>query len=134
MGSYNQIDSQVTPRADGGYTLVLKGETQIVQPITAEGFFPRQQIYSQIQLIGQGENWSYRNQPGFYYEYQKDIECKNANWDIGYAWVDQNRENIYLNFYWIDSPNSLKKSRINGKIKIKNLQHNKSFRQTPRCA
>jgi hypothetical protein len=120
FGSYNQIDSQVSPREDGGYTLTLKGQTQIVQPVTAEGFFPKQSIYSQIQLIGLGKNWEYRNQHGFYYQYPKDIECKNSYWDIGYAWVDEKRENIYLNFYWIDSPNSLKESKVNGKYKIRN--------------
>jgi len=120
LGTYSQIDSQVTQRADGGYTLTLKGQTQIVQPITAEGFFPKQPIYSQIELIGPGKNWKYRNQKGFYYQFPKDIECKNSYWDIGYAWVDEKRENIYLNFYWVNSPSSLKESRINGRYKITN--------------
>ncbi|MDH4318573.1 MAG: hypothetical protein OEV64_09310 [Desulfobulbaceae bacterium] len=118
LGSYSQIESEVTKRDDGGYTLLLKGHTRHMIPITAEGFFPKQGIYRQIELIGEGTSWKHKNQPGFYYPYPEKVKCQHPNWDIGYAWVDEGKKNIYINFYWIDHPNSLKESTINGAYRI----------------
>jgi hypothetical protein len=120
LGSYNIVESDVVQKTDGGYTLRLGGHTQHIQPISAEGFFPKQSIYYTIDLLGPGEDLTYRNQPGFYYSFPEDISSNKKHWDFGYAWVDLNREFIYLNFYWIDSPNSVKESRVNGKYKIEN--------------
>jgi hypothetical protein len=87
-------------------------------PITAEGFFPKKQIYNKIVLKGKGEDWSYRNQPGYFYSFPEDIEALLGSWDIGYAWVDKSRETIYLNFYWVKSPDSIAESDVNGVYKI----------------
>ena len=119
LGSYNQIESEVTKREDGGYTLLLRGYTRYMIPITAEGFFPKQGIYRQIDLIGEGIDWEYRNQRGYYYPYPDKVDSHHPHWDIGYAWVDKEKKNIYINFYWIDSPDSLKETRINGAYRIK---------------
>jgi len=119
FGTSKNIDHKVKERSDGGYTVTLSGTIRHLTPITPEGAFPKQQIYYQIELKGKGKDWSYRNQPGFYYSYPDDIECKTPHWDIGYAWVDQNRQTIYLNLYWLKSPDSLWESDINGTYKIK---------------
>ena len=119
LGAYQNVDYQVIQKDDGGYTVNIKGYTQIVAPITAEGSFPKQQLNYQIELVGDGKEWTYRNQPGFYFSFPKDIHCKREPGEIGYAWVDINKEYIYLNFYWIQAPDSLIESRLNGKYKIK---------------
>ena len=118
FGTYKDIKHEVKKRPDGGYTITLSGTIRYLSPITAEGVFPKNNIYYQIDLKGKGKDWSYRNQPGFYYSYPDDIESKTPSWDIGYAWVDKDRKRIYLNFNWINSPNSLSKSEINGAYKI----------------
>lgn len=120
LGSYQQMDHQVLTREDGGFSIIIKGHTQHIQPITAEGFFPKVPINYQIDLIGKGKDWSYKNQPGFYYSYPKTVKFnKIVSWDYGYVWVDQKREYIYLNFYWVVGPDDLEGSKISGKYKIK---------------
>jgi len=118
FGSNRQLNHQVKKRDDGGFTIVINGTIQHFIPITAEGFFPKEPVNYRVELIGKGKDWSYRNQPGFYYSYPDSIKGELSSWDIGYAWVDEKKENIYLNFYWIASPDSLAKSKINGKYKI----------------
>ena len=94
-----------------------------MSPITAEGFFPKQKVHYVIELKGNGKDGLYRNQPGFHYSYPDTIECKqHFSWDFGYAWVDKNYENIYINFYWVKAPDSLRDSEISGKYKIKQIQ------------
>ncbi len=88
-------------------------------PITAEGFFPKKPINYEIRLKGKGKEWSYRNQPGYFYSFPEDIDAKPQSWDMGYVWVDRNRETIYLNFYWVKSPDALTESEINGAYKVK---------------
>jgi hypothetical protein len=118
LGSYSQFESKVQARDDGGYSISLIGHTQHVQPVSAEGFFPKQTVGLQIELIGTGKEWSYRNQPGYFYTYPSSIRSDPELWDMGYAWIDINKEYIYLNFYWVNSPDSLRESRVNGKYKI----------------
>jgi hypothetical protein len=105
-------------RVDGGYTLTLTGTERHLLPITAEGMFPKSQTNHKIVLKGKGKDWSYRNQPGYFYSFPEDIEASAISWDVGYVWVDKNRETIYLNFYWIKSPDALTASKINGAYKI----------------
>lgn len=118
-GITRKINHKTEPRDDGGYTVTLSGTIQSLMPITAEGFFPKRPINYKIALKGTGKEWSYRNQPGFFYSFPEDIEAKPQSWDMGYAWVDKNRETIYLNFYWVKSPDSLTESEINGSYKVK---------------
>jgi hypothetical protein len=117
-GNYNQTETKISSRTDGGYSLKIDGYTQHMQPVTAEGFFPKQSMHYEIELLGPGKDLTYRNQPGYYYSFPNDIKSDKEHWDFGYAWVDLKREYIYLNFYWIDSPNSVNKSRVNGRYKI----------------
>lgn len=112
------IKHQIQKRLDGGYTITLTGSIRHLSPITAEGAFPKQEVNYQIELKGNGKDWTSRNQPGFYYSYPENIECKTPRWDIGYAWVDKDLKTIYLNFYWIKSPDSLDEAVINGAYKI----------------
>lgn len=114
-----KINHKTEARDDGGYNLLLDGTIQSLMPITAEGFFPKRPISYKIVLKGKGKEWSYRNQPGYFYSFPEDIDAKPQSWDMGYAWVDKNRETIYLNFYWVKSPDSLTESEINGAYKVK---------------
>jgi len=119
-GTIQQLNHKIEKRNDGGYTLIINGDIQHMSPITAEGFFPKQKVHYVIELKGNGKDGLYRNQPGFHYSYPDTIECKqHFSWDFGYAWVDKNYENIYINFYWVKAPDSLRDSEISGKYKIK---------------
>jgi hypothetical protein len=117
-GAIRSIRHQIETREDGGYIITISGHKRYLLPITAEGPFPKMQINCRIELKGKGKDWSYRNQPGYYYSYPDDIECKSPRWDIGYAWVDKDRKKIYLNFFWIHSPDSLTDSDVNGAYRI----------------
>ena len=118
-GITRKINHKTKVRDDGGFSLTLDGTIQSLMPITAEGFFPKRQINYKILLRGKGKEWSYRNQSGYFYSFPEDIEAKPQSWDIGYVWVDKNRETIFLNFYWIKSPDSLSDSEVNGSYRIK---------------
>ena len=118
-GITRKVSHKAEPRDDGGYTLTLSGTIQSLVPITAEGFFPKRPIAYEIALKGKGKEWKYRNQPGYFYSFPEDIEAKPQSWDLGYVWVDKNREIIYLNFYWVKSPDGLTESEINGAYKVK---------------
>jgi hypothetical protein len=112
------ITYSVTARQDGGYTLAIDVSKRHWMPITAEGFFPKEEISYQIEIVGQGDNWSYRNQNGYYYSLN-EISCNNNNWDLGYVWVDSKRENLYINLYWVSEPDKLVETHINGKYVLK---------------
>jgi len=118
-GFTRKINHNAEARDDGGYNLTLDGTIQSLMPITAEGFFPKRPFNYTIALKGKGKEWSYRNQPGYFYSFPEDIDANPHSWDMGYAWVDKNRETIYLNFYWVKSPDSLAESEINGAYKVK---------------
>ena len=112
------LEYQIGNRADGGFELTIICQRRIQKMITAEGFFPKTKKTFKISLIGNGNAWSEkRNQEGFFYPIEK-IVCKAKAWDMGYVWVDQDRKNIFLNFYWVQSPNKLKPSIINAKYPI----------------
>ena len=114
-GMAQKIEYNVKHRSDGGYAIDIKCTVQHWQPITAEGLFPKKVINMTVELIGKGTDWSYRNQKGYYYE-KKDIQ--GILGEIAYAWIDHKREYIYLNFFWVSSPDKLSPSVINGKYRI----------------
>lgn len=108
----------VQARADGGYSIHVTVTIRHWQPITAEGFFPKERLSYTIEIVGGGKDWSYRNQPGYFYS-QKDVLCKGGGpWDFGYAWVDTKREYIYLNFFRVSAPDSRTASEVNGRYLI----------------
>ena len=55
------------PRSDGGVALQIRGLKRYWMPLTPEGPFPKQTVNYDVDLVGPGEDWSYRNQDGFYY-------------------------------------------------------------------
>jgi len=107
-------DYTAQPRADGGVSLQIRGSKRWWYPVTAEGPFPTQRIYHDIELIGPGEDWSFREQNGFFYA-SKDISCKTPLWDLGYAWMDRDRKHVSLNLYWASAPDHVKAADINGR-------------------
>lgn len=107
----------VRSRSDGGYSIDIVVIKRHWQPITAEGFFPKERKTFTIEIIGNGQDWSFRKQSGFFYS-QENVLCKSKLWDIGYAWIDSKREYIYLNFFWASAPDSTTPSDINGKYQI----------------
>ena len=110
-------DYTIENRKDGGYDISLVCVEQSYLPITAEGFFPRRTLRYSMSLIGKGKDLSYRAHDGYYYSID-EIKSSHEAWDIGYAWVDKERKNIYLNLYWISTPDSLKPSEVHGKYII----------------
>lgn len=107
----------VSLRPDGGYNIDVTISKRHMQLITAEGIFPKEIKNFKIEIIGKGKNWSYRNQNGFFYGIEQ-IKCLNNAWDFGYAWVDSERKYLYLNLYWVSSPDSLIPSDVNGKYRL----------------
>lgn len=120
IGTKTMADNKkytISKRADGGYTISITYSKRIWKPITAEGFFPKETGDYEINIIGSGEDWSYQGEPGFFYSLEK-IKSKKTHWETGFAWVDQKREYLYLNLYWVSVPDKLMPLPINGKYKI----------------
>ncbi|MFZ5759525.1 MAG: hypothetical protein ACOY32_07845 [Thermodesulfobacteriota bacterium] len=107
----------ITPLPHGGYSVDIILVKRHWKPITAEGFFPKERKKYKFEIVGNGEDWSNRNQKGFYYS-MNDIVSKRKIWDLGYAWVDHLRKFIYFNFYWASSPDEIIPSDINGRYSI----------------
>jgi len=114
-GHAKDIKYSVTSTGNGGYSLDIAVSKTIF--FSADGLFQNVRNHYSIDLIGKGKDWSYKNQKGFYYSLN-DIESTQAYWDIGYAWVDIDRKYIYLNFYWVSSPDNLIPSDVNGRYRI----------------
>jgi hypothetical protein len=113
----SNIEYTVSRRSDRGYTLEIYIEKRHWKPITAEGFFPVEKKSYSIEIIGDGKDWSYREQNGYFYPLEQ-IQSIKKHWDIGYAWVDADRKYIYLNLYWVNAPDGLKRSDVSGKYTI----------------
>ena len=103
----------VKRRSDGGYTIDITINKRHWKPITAEGFFPKQRMHFVVEVIGQGQDWSKIDQKGFFYS-SEYVMSKGKAWDFGYAWIDFERKFLYLNFYWVASPDSIIPSDVNG--------------------
>lgn len=115
MASGKEYDIKRKP--DGGYTIDLRINKRHWKPITAEGFFPIQELYFKIDIVGEGKDWSSKDQPGYYYSSDL-VSCKGRAWDFGYAWVDRERKYLYLTFYWATSPDKMIASDVNGKYAL----------------
>jgi len=113
-GIAEDMEYTVLVRPDGGYTLTITKSKRHWKPITAEGIFPKETKNYTIDIIGKGEDWSNRNQNGYYYTFEA-IKCNRKAWDFGYAWVDNERKHLYLNLYWVSSPDDYTPSDVNGK-------------------
>lgn len=113
-----RLEYSVNKRGDGGYELSIMCVVRSFLPISVEGFFPKRTTHYHISIIGNGKDLSYRNHNGFYYSIN-DISSNHNTWDLGYVWVDKERENIYLNLYWLSTPDGLKPSEVHGKYRIK---------------
>lgn len=112
-----QEESKNVSSSSKGYSINHKITKRIWKIVTAEGFFPKKTINFHVTITGTGKDWSYRGQEGFYYSFSEIHGAKKYG-DIGYMWVDAKREWIYVNFYWVLSPDELQASDVNGKYKI----------------
>lgn len=113
-----KLEYQIAERSDGGYKMSIKCVERSLQPITSEGFFPKKETFYKLNIIGKGKDLSYRKHDGYYYSIG-EVESQSEVWDLGYVWIDKKRENIFLNLYWISTPDGLTKSKLHGKYKIK---------------
>lgn len=109
------INYKITDRSDGGYSIAL--DISKTNVFSADGFFQKIKNHYVLNLIGKGKDWSYRNQKGYYYGLN-DISSNTLGWDFGYAWVDADRTHLYLNLYWVSSPDSMIPSDLNGKYSL----------------
>ncbi len=108
------MEYSIADRPDGGYSLSLIYLKRHWTPITAEGIFPTERKSYTVNIIGKGKDWTFRNQKGYYYSLN-DISSLQKAWDFGYAWVDADRKYLYLNLYWVSSPEGMTPSDVNGK-------------------
>jgi len=115
--SAKDVKYSVSRKPDGGYTLNINIVKRHWKPITAEGFFPVERTSYVIDVMGKGRDWTYRAQSGFYYS-SAEIKCRHQSWDFGYAWIDSERKYLYLNFYWVSSPDDIIPSDVNGKYRL----------------
>lgn len=98
----------VIQNGDGGYTLTIMVDKE--EGTTAP---------CKLRLLGKGRDWKdSRGQDGFYYDWTAIIEAGKTG-DLGYAWVDRERERIHVNLYRVDAPNALIPSIVNGCYEIK---------------
>jgi hypothetical protein len=107
----------VSKSIDGGYSINIRYSKRHLKPITAEGMFPLEKRSYIVEVKGNGKNWNYRNQNGTYYD-SENVTSNLKAWDIGYAWIDNEGEYIYLNFFWISAPDDLVPSDVNGKYEL----------------
>jgi hypothetical protein len=114
-GVADDVIYKIEARPDGGYS--LKMDVTKTTIFSADGFSRKVRNHFEIVLLGKGEDWSYRNQKGFYYR-QNDVVSSSQCWDFGYAWVDADRTYLYLNLYWVSSPESMIPSDLNGKYRL----------------
>lgn len=119
----------ITKREDGGYILDIECKIKHLRPITAEGIFPEESTHYEIELLGKGQylysgmidglsKYYQHNDPGYYYPKEYVNIPGMRAYDMGYAWVDLGRKNIYLNYYWIKPPDGLIKAELHGKYKV----------------
>lgn len=112
----------VTENEDGGYTLnIVVEERHWRWGLTPDGFCPKTRHEWEVRLEGPGE-WlgKARAQCGFHYPADKVVWSWNrVAGDWGYAWVDPQREKIYINWYWIRAPDSLTSAEVNACYTIK---------------
>lgn len=107
----------VSMRSDGGYVLDVTVYKRHWKLITAEGVFPLEKTRFVINIAGKGHDWSFRNQAGFYYTID-EITTNIHDWDLGYAWVDTLQKNLYVNLFWVQAPDRLVPSDVNGKYSL----------------
>ena len=116
-GSSVNKEYSVTSRSDGGYSLDIVIHKRYWKLITAEGIFPKQRHIYNIEVIGKGKDWTYRNQKGYQYSLD-DIKSNQKGWDVGFAWVNADRKHIYFNLSWVKSPDKQIPSDLNGKYSL----------------
>lgn len=116
-GSTTKKEYSIAERLDGGYSLKIVLYKRYWKLITAEGVFPRVRRICTIELTGIGRDWSYRSQNGFYYS-SDEIKSINREWDFGYAWISKNKKYLYLNLFWVKSPDRVSPADVNGKYQL----------------
>lgn len=119
-GSTVSKEFSVVENPDGGYLLNIVLSTRYWKLITSEGIFPSLQRTLAIELTGKGTNWTYRNQNGYYYSLN-EIKCSQKEWDLGYAWISDDRRYLYLNLFWVNAPNSVISSDVNDRYLLKTM-------------
>lgn len=114
----DSVKYTVDETAGGGYVLHVKAQKRHLKLLTAEGMFPLETGSYNIAIVGNGEDWSYKGRKGFYYS-QSKIKADRGAWDYCYAWVDQRREFVYLNAYWLDPPSKMVPSNVTGRYDLR---------------
>jgi len=116
--TYAGVDNYVvSKRADGGYTLAIRYSKRHWQPITVEGFFPLEKGICVVELKGKGKKREYKNLKGTYYG-ADNIGGRFENWDVGYAWIDEKENLLYLKLFWAAPPDDTIESYVNGEYDL----------------
>lgn len=114
----DEVKYTVASVEGGGYVLHVKVQRRRLHPMSAEGMFPVETGSYKIEIAGKGEDWSYIGREGVFYR-QEEVMCDRTAWEYCYAWVDQRRDFLYLNAYWIVPPNKLVRSSVAGKYALR---------------
>ena len=107
----------IANRTDGGYLINVVIYKRHL--ITADGIFLKERRTYTIELTGQGTDWEYRNQKGYYYSLD-EIKSIQKEWDFGYTWISDDRKYVYLNLFWVNAPDNVTPSDVNGRYEIQN--------------
>lgn len=116
-GRITSKEYKISERQDSGYSINIIVNKRYL--ITADGIFSGVRRSYSVDLIGEGKDWSFRNQNGTYYSFE-EIKSINKEWDFGYAWITSDNEYLYLNLYVVKEPDSLIAADVNGKYRIAN--------------
>ncbi len=110
-------DYQLTSGPDGTYIVNVCFVKRHWEPFTAEGFCSVERESYSVEIAGKERLWGRRGQNGYYYSLD-EVKCVPESWDLGYAWIDSERKYLYLNFYWVSSPDNIIPSDVNGKYRL----------------
>lgn len=116
-GSTVKKEYSITERSDGGYSVSIVLHKRYWKLITAEGIFPSVRYGVTIDLQGEGKDWGYRNQKGYYYGLD-EIQSIQGQWDFGYAWLTDDRKYLYLNLFWVRAPDGMMPADVNGRYSL----------------
>lgn len=115
-GRITSIKYSIAERPDGGYLINAAVKKRYL--FTADGIFPSDRRSFIVELIGGGKDFSYRNQKGFFYSFD-EIKSIQKEWDFGYAWISEDRKYLYINLFWVKSPDGVTPADVNGRYQLK---------------
>jgi hypothetical protein len=101
----------------GGYELNVHYERRQLRLVSPEGMFPLETGTYKITVFGEGKDWGFKGRRGYYYS-DSEVTSDQRAWDYCHAWVDEKRQFLYINAYWIDPPDRMIPSNVAGRYVV----------------